>query len=125
MSLERFQISHLALVIPLLFSGPPAMQSGHGAMHGYVAFEDVSYNEVTQGAIHAKVELRGISNYNAAVYTTETDNHGAYDFPSTSLGEFMLTISAPRYATYRIHVYIPSDFQCRLATLLKKRAGTG
>jgi hypothetical protein len=92
-------------------------------MHGYVAFDDVSYNEVSQGAIHAKVELRGISKYNSSVYTAETDNHGSYDFPSTSLGEFALTISAPRHATYRTTIYIPSDFECRLATLLKKKAG--
>jgi hypothetical protein len=35
----------------------------------------------------------------------------------------MLTISAPGHATYRIDVYIPSDFECRLATMLKKKSG--
>jgi hypothetical protein len=123
MFLQPRQISHLALFISVLFARPPVTQSGHGAMHGYVAFDDVSYDEVSRGAIHAKVELRGISKYNSAVYTAITDNHGAYDFPSTSLGEFRLTISAPGHATYRTNVYIPSDFQCQLGTLLKRNAG--
>ena len=121
MLLHRFHLSHLALVLPLVFSGPPAKQSGRGLMHGYVAFEGVSYNEVIEGAIHATVELRGSTEHNSAVYTAVTNSRGAYDLPSIYAGEYTLSISAPGHATYRIGVYIPSDFECRLATMLKKK----
>ena len=126
MLLRRLQFAHLALAIPILFGGSSVTQSGHGLMHGYVGFDDVSYNEVTQGAIHAKVELRGSTKFNrGSLYTAVTDNRGAYDVPSIGAGEFTLTISAPGHTTYRIDVYIPSDFECRLATMLKKKTGAG
>ncbi|MEP6492066.1 MAG: carboxypeptidase-like regulatory domain-containing protein [bacterium] len=120
---RKLQFSYLALAIPMLFAGPPAIQSGRGLMHGYVAFEDISYNEVTQGAIHAKVELRGNTKNNSALYTAETNERGAYDIPSIGAGEYTLTISAPGHASYRIDVLIPSDFECRLATMLRKKSG--
>jgi hypothetical protein len=123
MLLRRFPRSLLVLAIPILVGGTPPTQSGRGLMHGYVAFEDVSYNEVTEGAIHAKVELRGSTQHSGAVYGAETNNRGAYDFSPISPGEYTLTISAPGHATYRIDLYIPSDFECRLATLLKKKSG--
>lgn len=122
MSISRLQLSHLALVIPLAMAGPPRAQSGHGQMHGYVAFEDVSYNEVTEGKIHAKVELHGSSEANSrSVYTAETSNRGLYDFPSIGAGEFTLTISAPGYTTYRAELLIPSDFECKWAVMLRKK----
>ena len=121
MILHRFHLSLLALVVPLVFGGPAAKQSGRGLMHGYVAFEGVSYNEVTEGAIHAKVELRGSTPHNSTVFSAVTNNRGAYDLPAIYAGEYTLTISAPGHATYRIDVYIPSDFECRLATMLRKK----
>jgi hypothetical protein len=94
-------------------------QSGRGLMHGYVAFEDLSYNEVSKGAIHASVELR-TQNGDRDAYTAKTDDHGAYDFASIAMGEYVLRISAPGYATYEAKIYIPSDFECKLAVMLKK-----
>ena len=123
MSTRRFRLSHLAVAVPLLLSSPATAQSGRGTMHGYVGYDDISYNEMTQGAIHAKVELRGTTKHNHELYTAQTDNRGSYDLPAIGAGEYILTISAPGHATYRVEVYIPSDFECRLATLLKKKTG--
>jgi len=124
MLFRRFQLSYLSLVIPLVVATPRGAQSGHGQMHGYVEFEDVSYNEVSEGAIHATVVLRGSLEANrGSVYTAKTDNHGSYDLPRIGAGEFTLTISAPGYASYKTDILIPSDFQCQLATALKKKAG--
>ena len=120
---QRFSPALLSLVVPLILGRPPALQSGRGTMHGYVAFEGVSYNEVTEGAIHAKIELRGSSAANrGSVYPVQTDNRGLYDIPAIGAGEFTLTISAPGYTTYQIAVLIPSDFECRLATMLRRKA---
>jgi hypothetical protein len=49
-----------------------------------------------------------------------TDTRGSYDIPAIGMGEYTLTITAPSHASYRINLYIPSDFECRLAVLLKK-----
>ena len=123
MLFRRFRLSHLALAVALLFGSRLAAQSGRGLMHGYVGYDDVSYNEMTEGAIHAKVELRGATKHNHELYTAVTDNHGSYDLPGIGAGEYTLTISAPRHVTYKIDILIPSDFECRLATMLKKRKG--
>ena len=95
-------------------------------MHGYVAYDDISYIEMTQGAMHAKVELRGATAHDHEVYSAVTDNRGSYDIPNTGVGQYTLTITTPGHIHYRIDVYIPSDFECRLATMLKKKgARTG
>ena len=79
---------------------------------------------MTQGAIHANVELRGATAHNHERYSAVTDNRGSYDIANIGAGEYTLTISAPGHMAYRIDVYIPSDFECRLATLLKKRTAS-
>jgi hypothetical protein len=113
-------------MLPLLvvLSGVAAFaQSGRGTMHGYVAFDDVSYNDLAQKKVRAQVELRGSTQYNREVsYKTETDEHGAYDFNSIGMGEYVLRISSPGHATYETEIYIPSDFACRLAIMLKHAA---
>ena len=111
------------LVAMLLLAAPLTAQSGRGTMHGFVGYDDISYNDMTQGAIHATVELRGATPHNHEVYTATTDNRGLYDIPAIGAGEYTLTIAAPGHVTYRIAVYIPSDFECRLATMLKKKTG--
>jgi hypothetical protein len=122
MSTCRFQLAQL-LAILLMLGSPLAAQSGRGTMHGYVGYDDISYNEMTQGAIHAHVELRGATKFNHELYTADTDNRGSYDVPAIGAGQYVLTISAPGHVSYRIDVYIPSDFECRLATMLKKNPG--
>jgi hypothetical protein len=109
----------------LLLSISAAAQSGRGLMHGFVGYDDISYDEMTHGVIHAKVELRGATANNHARYAATTDDRGLYDSPAIGAGEYTLTITAPGHATYRIDVYIPSDFECRLATMLKKKIGSG
>ena len=116
--LQRAQ--SLSVALSLLLGALPGTQSGRGLMHGYVAFDDLSYNEVGEGKIHAKIELRGNTQFNHSVYTAQTDNRGAYDIPAIGMGEYTLKISAPGHATYQINLYIPSDFECRLAVMLKK-----
>jgi hypothetical protein len=110
----------LLLCAPLVASA----QSGRGLMHGYVDFDGVSYNDLPASKVRAKVELRGSTEYNrGVVYKTETDEHGLYDLKSISAGEYVLRISAPGYASYETALLIPSDFECRLATALKKERG--
>lgn len=101
-------------------------QSGRGLMHGYVDFDGISYNDLAASKVRAQVTLRGSTEYNrAVVYQTETDEHGLYDLKSVSAGEYVLRISASGYATYETAILIPSDFECRLATALKRARGKG
>ncbi|MDQ6651355.1 MAG: carboxypeptidase-like regulatory domain-containing protein [Acidobacteriota bacterium] len=115
----------LLLLTLFLFHGTTLAQSGRGLMHGYVAFEDLSYNEVNKGAIHATVELRTQKGGDRAAYSAKTDQYGAYNFPSIAMGEYVLRISAPGYATYEAEIYIPSDFECKLAVMLKHEGRKG
>jgi hypothetical protein len=108
----------------LLFTGArPALQSGRGLMHGYVAFDDFTYNQVSEGAIQARIELRGNTQFNHATYKAETDRHGSWDIPAIGMGQYTLRITAPGHVPYQIELYIPSDFECRLAVMLKKGGG--
>jgi hypothetical protein len=101
-------------------------QSGRGALHGYVAFEDVAYNDLAEKKVRAKVELRGSTEFNrGVVYTAETNERGSYDIKSVAMGEYVLRISSPGHVPYEIEVYIPSDFVCSLAVMLKKQGGKG
>jgi hypothetical protein len=105
----------------LLCCAVASAQSGRGSMRGYVDFEGISYNDMPASKVRARVELRGIGEYNGGLlYKVETDEHGLYNFGSIGLGEFKLTISAPGYTTYETTLLIPSDFTCNLATALKK-----
>ena len=89
-------------------------------MHGYVEFEGVSYNDLPASKLRAKIELRGRGGFDHGAYTGETDEHGIYDIREIRMGEYALRISAPGYASYETTLLIPSDFECRLATALKK-----
>ena len=105
----------------LLFGDRAALaQSGRGLMHGYVEFEDVSYNERLGGKIHATVELRALGEFHHGVYTAQTDERGSFDIAPISVGEYRLRITYAGYEPYEATIYIPSDFECRLAVLLKK-----
>ena len=100
-------------------------QSGRGAVRGYVAFEDVAPMDVKANDAHAIVELHGSTAANTdVVYTARTGDTGSYDIPSVGMGEYTLRIAREGYRTWQADVYIPSDFECRLAVMLKK-AGAG
>jgi hypothetical protein len=122
---NRSLIASVALGLILGLPLPLAAQSGRGLLHGYVAFDDLSYNDVAAGAIRAKIELRGNTKSNHSVYTAETDRHGSYDIPAIGMGEYTLRITAPGHVAYQTDLYIPSDFECRLAVMLKKTTGAG
>ena len=95
-------------------------QSGRGSVHGYVAFEDLSYMEVAEKKVHATIELRGNTEFNHEVYTSKTDDHGSYDLKTIPMGQYVLKISSPGYRAYQTEIYLPSDFTCSLAVMLKK-----
>jgi hypothetical protein len=103
-----------------MFSGAASAQSGRGAMHGYVALQDVAYVDMARQKVPTKVELRGNTEFNKSVYTTQTDEHGSYDFKEVPMGEYVIRISRPGYRVYEAEIYIPSDFLCNLATMLKR-----
>jgi hypothetical protein len=94
-------------------------QSGRSGLRGYVAFEDLAYNDVAERKVHARVELRRTKEDKDAI-ATKTDEHGLYDFQSVSPGEYVLRISSPGYRVYETEIYLPSDFIGNLAVMLKK-----
>ena len=118
----------LGALLPLVFLGSTdrPIQSGRGLMHGYVEFEDVAWLDVKEKNVHANVELRAIGASNKSVYKAQTDDHGSYDIKPIAMGEYTLRISLAGYRAYQTDLYIPSDFECRLAVILKKeRTGNG
>ena len=115
------RISAFTTILFLFAFGLAALaQSGRASMHGYVAFADLSYNDVAEKKVHATIELRGNSEFNQAVYSVKTDEHGSYDLKNVSLGEYILKISSPGYRTYQTEIYLPSDFNASLAVMLKR-----
>jgi hypothetical protein len=113
----RLTIKGVALL--LICATVALTQSGRSGMRGYVAFEDLSYNDVAESKVHARIELRRTAR-DKDVVTTETDEHGLYDFHSVSPGEYFLRISSPGYRVYETEIYLPSDFIGNLAVILKK-----
>ena len=88
-------------------------------MRGFVAFEDLSYNEVAKRKVHAKIELRRTKEARDG-FTTETDEHGRFDFQVVSPGEYILRISSPGYKVYETEILLPSDFSGNLGVMLRK-----
>jgi hypothetical protein len=82
-------------------------QSGAASLHGWVAFENVAYADKQP---RAKVRLRHAPPESSIVYSTETNEHGFFDFAHTSLGRFKLEVVAEGFQTYSADVYLPSDF---------------
>jgi hypothetical protein len=95
-------------------------QSGRSGMRGYVAFSDLSYNDVAERKVHALIELRRSAADKNRV-ATKTDEHGSFDLGSVSPGEYTLRISSPGYRVYETEIYLPSDFIGNLAVMLKKQ----
>ena len=82
-----------ASVVAILLTGSSASlaQSGAASLHGCVAFENVAYVDKQPSA---KVVLQHDPPGSGPAYSTETDEHGFFEFPHTSLGRFKLEITA-------------------------------
>jgi len=111
-------ISRSALMATILMAAtaPCWAQSGAASLHGWVAFENVAYVDKQP---RAKVRLRHDPPESSIVYSTETNEHGFFDFPRISLGRFKLEVMAEGFQTYSADVYIPSDFVGNWAVQLK------
>ena len=70
----------------------------------------------------AKVVLQHDPPGSGPAYSTETDEHGFFEFPHTSLGRFKLEITAKGFQPYSADVYMPSDFAGNWAVQLKAEA---
>jgi len=106
----------LSAMILLTALNASQAQSGAASLHGWVAFENVAY--VDKQPI-AKVMLRHDAPESDIVYSTETDEHGFFNFPHTSLGRFKLEITCKGFQPYSADVYVPSDFTGNWAVELK------
>jgi hypothetical protein len=107
-----------ALAIAFLASSALA-QSGRAGLSGYVAFDGVAY--VDKQPI-ATVELFSPDDKDRAhpLASAKTGEHGQYEMQTAALGEMIIRITAPNYTSSETTMYFPSDFQARIATLLKK-----
>ena len=110
--------SLMAAILLTAFSASLA-QSGGASLHGWVAFENVAYVDQQPGA---KVMLQHDPPGSGPAYSTETDEHGFFEFPHTSLGRFKLEITAKGFQPYSVDVYMPSDFAGNWAVQLKAEA---
>lgn len=112
-------ISRAALTaasILFLAACPCRAQSGAASLHGWVAFENVAYVDKQP---RAKVRLRHDPPEASIVYSTETNEHGFFEFPHTSLGRFRLEISADGFQPYSADLYLASDFAGKWAVELR------
>jgi hypothetical protein len=108
----------LCATISLVACHASLAQSGGASLHGWVAFENVAYVDKQPTA---NVVLRHDSPGSDIVYSTETDEHGFFEFHRTSLGRFRLEITCKGYQPYAADVYMPSDFAGNWAVELKKQ----
>lgn len=97
----------MATTVLFAASGSCWAQSGAASLRGWVAFENVAYVDKQP---RAKVRLRHDPPESSIVYSTETDEHGFFAFPHTSLGRFKLEITADGFQACTTDVYLPSDF---------------
>jgi hypothetical protein len=118
-SMKKMPAALTLLVVFLSSAVGLLAQSGRSGMRGYVAFEDLSYNDVAERKVHAKIELLR-SATDKDPMATQTTEHGSYDFGSVSPGEYVLRISSPGYKVYETEIYLPSDFIGNLAVMLRK-----
>ena len=109
----------VAAAILLTLSNAALAQSGGASLRGWVAFENVAYVDKQP---RAKVVLQHDPRGSGPAYATETDEHGFFEFPHTSLGRFKLEITAKGFQPYTADVYMPSDFAGNWAVQLKAEA---
>ena len=109
------------LVVVTLTTGSAFGQSGRGWMEGFVVGE--SDNPGIDGAT---VELTGdpsAPSLRTVKLTTTSDSTGKYAIKDIPHGPYVLRVSAPGYATYRIPIYILSDTLTQLHVRLKRVRG--
>jgi hypothetical protein len=114
--MPHFRLLAIALFL-LTLALPLEAQSGRATFSGWVAFDGIAYADKQPTA---KIELFHPDDKEHPVASTTTDEHGHYTLQPAALGELTLRVSAPDFATYEIPIYLPSDFNGNLATLLKK-----
>jgi hypothetical protein len=109
----------LAALLVCFLSATARAQSGRAGLSGYVAFEGVAYVDKQPTAT---VELFAATDKDRAhpLASAKTTEHGQYDLQAAALGELIIRITAPNFTPYETTMYFPSDFQARIATLLKK-----
>mgnify|MGYP000854637890 CR=1 FL=1 len=101
---------------------PVKAQSGRGTMRGWIEFEGVGRNNVKARGVVARVELVAVDDgREAPPIVTNTDEIGGYLIENVPAGDYVLRIGSPGFRSYEIELYLPSDFECRLATHLKKQ----
>lgn len=109
-------IAFLIAVIPV------EAQSGRGTMRGWIQFEGVGRNNVKSRGVVARIELVAVQDgREAPPLVTNTDEIGGYLIENVPAGDYVLRIGSPGFRPYEIELYMPSDFECRLATHLKKQ----
>src|SRR5437588_10911165 len=118
-NIKAIAFASLTAAILLTAFSASLAQSGGASLHGWVAFEDVAYVDKQP---RAKVVLQHDPLGSGPAYSTETDEHGFFEFPHTSLGRFKLEITAKGFQSYSAGVYIPSDFVGNWAVQLKAEA---
>jgi len=118
-NIKAIAFASLTAAILLTTFSASLAQSGRASLHGWVAFEDVAYVDVQP---RAKVVLQHNPPGSGLAYSTETDEHGFFEFPHTSLGRFKLEITAKGFQPYSADVYMPSDFAGNWAMQLKTEA---
>ena len=117
-NIKAIAFASLTAAILLTTFSASLAQSGGASLHGWVAFEDVAYVDKQP---RAKVVLQHDPPGSGPAYSTETDEHGFFEFPHTSLGRFKLEITAKGFQPYSAEVYMPSDFAGNWAVQLKRK----
>lgn len=116
MTRRNIKAASLTAAILLTAFSANLAQSGGASLHGWVAFENIAYADMQP---RAKVVLQHDPPGSGPAYSTETDEHGFFEFPHTSLGRFKLEITAKGFRLYSADVYLPSDFVGNWAVQLK------
>ena len=113
-----------ALVVVLaiaLAATPVPAQSGRATLRGYIEFDGVGRNNVKAQGVVARVEMiRRNDGLEVPPFVTNTDDIGAYMLEHLPAGDYVLRITCPEFRTYEIELYLPSDFECKISTHLKK-----
>jgi len=118
-NIKAIAFASLTAAILLTAFSASLAQSGGASLHGWVAFEDIAYVDKQP---RANVVLQHDPPGSGPAYSTETDEHGFFEFPHTSLGRFKLEITAKGFQPYSADVYMPSDFARNWAVQLKAEA---